>query len=163
MPCLNPSTSTGWNYVLNYVAGRAPPSSEPGAEAIAASSWTLHPNYDDDNVVNDIAIISLSAASAKRPVMLDLSPSSGAASPGRASVALGAATIERRALQISHSSPRELPGPHPKSSLSDPNSAVALPLPVPAGFGSMNADTGTSDYSTTVLPYRLYVRTQTAS
>lgn len=63
--------------------------SEAGAEAISAASWTIHEGFDPSTVRNDLAIVRLSRASAKQPVYLDLSPTSGFATPGKATIALG--------------------------------------------------------------------------
>lgn len=78
---------SGWNNILNYIPGRAVPSSEPNAEILPAASWRAHPLYDENAVANDIAIVTLRAPSGKRPVILDLT---GAHSNvGRATIALG--------------------------------------------------------------------------
>lgn len=77
----------GWNDIRNYVANAPIPSTEPNAEVIAASSWVNHPQYDRRTVVNDIAIVTLSRATAKRPALLDLTGAH--AGVGWAGIALG--------------------------------------------------------------------------
>lgn len=89
LPCPPPPPGpAGWNFLSSWT-GYGIPSYEVGAEALAASSWSYHPQYSSTRVRNDIGIVFLAQPSAKQPVFLDFNAASGFAAPGRGVVALG--------------------------------------------------------------------------